>query len=83
MEHLPAIMNKANEFITMYVNYKVHDIKPWMLRDGNKILPEDLAALEILAAIDKDVQEQKRRKEENDLRLKQQNEQTKHQQNRL
>ena len=67
-------MNKANELITMYINYKVYKIKPWQLRGNGKILAEDLRALEILAEIDHDVQEQKRRKEENDRKLKQQNE---------
>lgn len=68
-------MNKANEFITMYINYKVHEIKPWQLREGNKILAEDLRALEILAEIDHDVKEQKRRAEEQKRKLEEQNKQ--------
>ena len=74
-ERLPQIMNKANEFITMYINYKVHEIKPWQLREGNKILAEDLRALEILAEIDHDVKEQKRRAEEQKRKLEEQNKQ--------
>lgn len=63
-------MNKAEEFITMYLYMRDQDIKPWQLRDDNKIYPDDIRAMQILTRIDNDTQEQKRRLEENKRRLK-------------
>jgi hypothetical protein len=56
----------------MYVYLRDHDIKPWQLREDGKIYPEDVRAMQILTRIDHDTQEQKRRLEDNERRLKQQ-----------
>lgn len=63
-------MNKAEEFITMYLYMRDQDIKTWQLRDDGKIYPDDIRAMQILTRIDNDTQEQKRRAEENKRRLK-------------
>jgi hypothetical protein len=75
--NLPVIQNKLNELITMYYNYKVHHIQPWILRGNGKILVEDLNALEMLGQIDSDIQEQKRRAAESKRQLEEQNSQQK------
>jgi hypothetical protein len=49
-----------------------HGIKPWQLREDNKIYPEDIRAMEILTRIDNDTQKQKQLSEDNERRLKQQ-----------
>ena len=55
----------------MYIYQRDHDIKPQDIRHG-LIFPEDIRAMQILARIDRDTQEQKRRTEEMERRAKQQ-----------
>jgi len=63
-------MNKVEEFFTLYINMRNHDIKPWHVREGGKIYPEDIRAMEILTRIHNDTEEQKRRTEAAEKRVR-------------
>ena len=69
-ENLIYMVDKSYEFLSMYRDDREHGLKPWMVREGGKVLSEDINALDMLKRLEADIEEYNNRMREAEQKTK-------------